>query len=112
MATRKRLGSSDPAATTETDLYNSPGAGSITDVVISAITVCNRGAAAGTFRISMCPEGDATGDDDYIAYDMAIGAKETVQFDGGYIMEPDWDLRVYSSTSDFSFQVWGQENPV
>lgn len=107
-AVRKRLGSLDPAATTETDLYNSPT--TVTDVVISGIWITNRGTASATFRVSMCPEGDATGDDDYLAYDMPIAPKETIVLQGGITMEKDWDLRVFSSTSDFSFSVFGQEN--
>jgi hypothetical protein len=46
--TYKILGQSAPAATTEVDLYTVPAA---TDAVVSTVTACNRGTAAGTYRI-------------------------------------------------------------
>jgi len=107
MATRKRLGAVEPAATTETDLYNSPT--TVTDVVISAIHVCNKGVAT-TFRISDSAEGSATVDADYSFYDAPIAANETIILQVGMTIEKDWDIRVYAGTADVTFKAYGQEN--
>lgn len=46
----KVLGQSAPAATTNTDAYTVPAA---TQTVVSTITVCNRAATGGTYRIAV-----------------------------------------------------------
>ena len=48
--TLKVLAQSAPAATTLTDVYTTP---SLTSTTVSTLTVCNRGATAATFRISV-----------------------------------------------------------
>ena len=104
--TYKRLGAAAPSATTETDLYNTPSA---TSAVISSITVCNRDSAAATFRISLSPEGDATGTDDYIAYGATLSGNDTIAFTLGISVEADWDVRVYASSANLTFQAFGVE---
>lgn len=107
-ASRKRLGNLAPAAATETDLYNSPA--TVTDVVVSALIVANRSASNATFRVSLSPEASSTATSDYLAYDLTIQARSVVELLRGVVIPPDYDLRVYASSADLTFQLFGQEN--
>lgn len=102
----KVLGQSAPSATTATTLYTVPSA---TEAVISTISVCNRGTATGTFRISVRPNGDAQANQQYIAYDASIAAKDTLFLTVGATMDASDVLTVYASTADFSFNAFGSE---
>jgi hypothetical protein len=105
-STYKRLGAIAPSATSETDIYNTPAA---TSAVISSITVCNRDAAAATFRLSLSPEGSATVSADYLAYDASISGNDTIAFTLGVSVQADWDLRAYASSANLTFQAFGVE---
>lgn len=102
----KVLGQSAPSATTATTLYTCPSA---TQTVISTISVCNRGAASGTFRISIRPNGATLANQHYIAYDAAIAAKDTIFITVGATIDADDVVEVYASSADFSFNAFGSE---
>lgn len=102
----KVLGQSAPAATTPTTLYTVPAS---TEVVISTVTVCNRGASSGTFRISVRPDGETLANKHYLAYDAACASKDTITFTIGITMNAADVLEVYASTVDFSFNAFGSE---
>ena len=104
--TYKILGQSAPAATTEVDLYTVPAA---TDAIVSTVTVVNRGTGSGTFRIYVSPAGAATADANYIFYDAALAAKQTLTVTLGITLDATDELRVYASTADFSFNAFGTE---
>jgi hypothetical protein len=107
MATNyKVLGQSAPSATTATALYTVPSA---TEAVISTISVCNRGTATGTFRISVRPNGAALANQHYIAYDASISAKDSIFLTVGATLDASDVLEVYASTADFSFNAYGSE---
>lgn len=107
MATNyKVLGQSAPSATTATALYTVPSA---TESVISTISVCNRGTATGTFRISVRPDGAALANQHYLAYDASIAANDTLFLTVGATMDASDVLEVYASTADFSFSAFGSE---
>ncbi len=107
MATNyKVLGQSAPSATTATALYTVPSA---TEAVISTISVCNRGTATGTFRISVRPDGAALANQHYLAYDASITAKDTLFLTVGATLDASDVLEVYASTADFSFNAFGSE---
>jgi hypothetical protein len=107
MATNyKVLGQSAPSATTATALYTVPSA---TESVISTITVCNRGTATGSFRISVRPDGAALANQHYLAFDANIAAKDTIFLTVGATMDASDVLEVYASTADFSFTAFGSE---
>jgi hypothetical protein len=107
MATNyKVLGQSAPSATTATALYTVPSA---TEAVISTISVCNRGSASGTFRISVRPNGDAQANQHYLVFDASIAAKDTLFLTVGATMDASDVLTVYASTADFSFNAYGSE---
>ena len=102
----KVLGQSSPAATTATTLYTCPAS---TQTVISTISVCNRGSATGTFRISIRPNGAALANQHYVAFDAAIAAKDTLFITVGATIDAADVVEVYASTGDFSFNAFGSE---
>jgi hypothetical protein len=107
MATNyKVLGQSAPSATTATSLYTVPSA---TEAVISTISVCNRGTATGTFRLSVRPNGASLANQHYLVYDASVAAKETLFLTVGATIDATDVLEVYASTADFSFNAYGSE---
>lgn len=104
--TYKILGQSAPAATTETALYTVPAS---TESIISSIVVCNRGATAATYRIYVAANGTAAANNQYLVYDAPLLAKETVALTLGITLDASDVLRVYASTADCSFNVFGSE---
>ena len=102
----KVLGQSAPSATTATTLYTCPSA---TQTVISTISVCNRGSATGTFRISIRPDGATLANQHYIAFDAGIAAKDTLFITVGATIDAGDIVEVYASTADFSFNAFGSE---
>ena len=102
----KVLGQSAPSATTATSLYTVPSA---TETVISTVSVCNRGTASGTFRVSVRPDGTALADQHYLVYDAACAAKDTLFLTIGATLDASDVLEVYASTADFSFSAFGSE---
>jgi hypothetical protein len=102
----KILGQSAPSATTETDLYTVPGA---TEAVASSVIVCNRSASADSFRISVSATGGATGNKDYIYYDVAIGGNDTFIATIGVTLAATNVVRCYSTNGTLSFGLYGSE---
>lgn len=102
----KVLGQSAPSATTATSLYTVPSA---TETVVSTVTVCNRGSSAGTFRISVRPNGATLANQHYIVYDASCAAKDTITLTLGLTIDASDVLEVYASTGDFSFNAFGSE---
>ena len=102
----KILGQSAPAATTPTDVYT---VGATTEAIVSTITVCNRSAAADTFRIATLVGGGTVANTDYIAYDHPIAGNETVAFTLGVGMATTDQVEVYAGTANLTFQVFGME---
>lgn len=95
-----------------------PGAASLTDAytvasgsfaVISRIVVCNRDAAAATYRISAAVAGAADDVKQYIAYDENVAGNDTTPAPGctGITLEGTDVIRVYASTANLSFGIFG-----
>jgi hypothetical protein len=104
--TLKILGQLSPAATTVTDLYTVPASRSST---VSSIVVCNRAATAATFRISVAAAGAADATSQYMFYDQAIDANSTFIATIGMTLATTDKVRVYASTANFSFTIFGVE---
>lgn len=102
----KVLGQSAPSATTATALYTVPSA---TETVVSTVTVCNRGSSAGTFRVSVRPDGASLANQHYVVYDASCAAKDTITLTLGLTIDASDVLEVYASTADFSFNAFGSE---
>ena len=103
--TRKVLGQAAPAATTETDLYTVPGS---TSAVASSLLICNRSTAA-TFRVSVSAAGGATANKDYLAYDHSLAANKSFELTIGMTLAATDKVRVYASTANLSFNLFGVE---
>jgi hypothetical protein len=95
-----------PLATTETTIYTVPAS---TSVVISSLVVCNRGATSSTFRVSIAEDGDATGITDYLYYDVTIPGNDTFILTGGLTAGETDEFRVYASSGNLTFQLFGSE---
>lgn len=104
--TYKILGQSSPSATTETDLYTVPTA---TSTVCSSLSICNRGSAQTTFRVSISQAGASTTNKDYLYYDVTLAGNDTFIATIGVTLSATDKIRIYSGNSNLSFQVWGTE---
>lgn len=102
----KVLGQSAPSATTATTLYTVPAA---TQTVVSTITVTNRGTSAGTFRLSVRPDGAAQANQHLIANDVNVSANSFITLTLGLTMDATDVITVYASSADFTFQAFGSE---
>lgn len=103
--TYKTLGQAAPNTTTETDLYTVPAS---TSVVCSTLVICNRGST-GTVRVSVSVGGGATANKDYIIYDVSVDVGNSLTFTLGITLAATDIVRVYASTADFSFNLFGSE---
>lgn len=104
--TYKILGQSNPTAATLTDLYVVPAA---TAAILASITVCNRSATPTTFRLSLAIAGAADANQQYIAYDVAIGANEAKAFTYGVSLAATDKVRCYATLATLSFNAFGLE---
>lgn len=105
----KVLGQAAPSATTQTTLYTVP---SSTMTSISAIIVSSRSTTADTYRISVSSIGAATTNKDYIVYENIILNKEAVTLNLGLSLSSGDVVRVYASTANLSFSIFGQESTI
>ena len=102
----KVLGQLAPAATTATNVYT---VGSGIETVISTIIIANRAATAGTFRLSVRPNGATQADYHYIAYDVPVAANDSTTLTLGITMDAADVLTAYCSSADMSINVFGTE---
>lgn len=102
----KVLGQSAPAATTSADVYTVPSA---TEAVISSLVVANRGSVAGSYRLSVRPNGASLANQHYLAYDVPLGANDSVALTLGITVDAADVVSVYASNGDFSFSAFGSE---
>jgi hypothetical protein len=102
----KILGQVAPSATTDTVLYSLSGARSC---VASSIIVCNRGTSQATFRVAVSVGGASITNKDYIYYDLIIAAKDTFIATVGITLSVGDVVRVYASTANLSFSLYGSE---
>jgi hypothetical protein len=102
----KIIAQASPNATTDTTLYTVP---SSTQVVISSITICNRGATTATYRIAMRPNAETLADKHYIAYGATVPANDTIALTLGLTADAADVITVYTSTASVSFGVFGSE---
>lgn len=104
--TLKILGQAALAITTLTDVYTVPAARSAT---ISTITVCNRGATATTFRLSVAIAGAANTNAQYLFYDQAIDAYSTFTITIGMTLAATDKIRAYAASANVSVNIFGVE---
>jgi hypothetical protein len=105
-STYKVLAQSAPSATTNTDVYT---VGSGKSAVISTITVCNRAASSATYRIAIRIAGGTIANEDYIVYDSTVPANDTISLTIGVTLAATDVVTVYTSTANFSINIFGAE---
>ena len=104
--TYKVLGQSAPGAASLTTLYTVPA---LTSVVGSSITICNRSATPTAFRIAIRPAGAAISNEHYIAFDVPIGANESLAYTLGFTLATTDVVSVYNTLATVSFSLFGVE---
>lgn len=104
--TYKVLGQSAPSATTATTLYTTPAS---TQTVSSTLTVCNRDAAQGTYRVAIRPAGAALANQHYVVYDAILPGNSTDTISIGATLAATDVVTVYASSANFSFSLFGSE---
>lgn len=107
MATNyKVLGQNAPSATTATTLYTVPSA---TQAVVSTIVIANRAATSATFRIAVRVAGATLANNQYIAYDVTVGASDSTALTLGITLGATDVITVYASTANLTFTAFGSE---
>ena len=104
--TLKLLAQSVPTATTETAIYTVP---SSTQIVVSGISVCNRGSTSTTFRIYAAINGAVTTNAQYLYYDTHVGPNDTVCVCQGLTLDASDVIRIYAGNGNLSFNLFGSE---
>ena len=102
----KVLAQSAPSAATATNVYTVPAA---TETVISTVIIANRAATAGTFRLSVRPNGGTQTDAMYCAYDVAVAANDSTTLTLGLTVDATDVITVYCSSADMSINIFGTE---
>lgn len=104
--THKVLGQINPAAITLTSLYVCP---SSTQAVCSTITICNTASSATTYRIAVRVAGASIATSQYLAYDAALPANDTVSLTLGVALGAADVLSVYAASANVAFSAFGVE---
>lgn len=104
--TYKVLAQSAPAATTNTDIYT---VGTGKSAVISTVVIANRANSVGSFRLAVRVGGAALSNAHYVAYDVAVGANDSTTLTIGMTLAATDIVTVYTSTSNFSINIFGTE---
>lgn len=102
----KVLAQSAPSATTATDVYTVPAD---TEAVISTIIIANRSSSAGTYRLSVRPNGAAEATLHFIAFDVSIAGNDSTTLTLGVTMDAADVLTAFCSSADMSVNVFGTE---
>jgi len=102
----KVLAQSAPSAATATNVYTVPAA---TETVISTVIIANRAATAGSFRLSVRPNGGTQTNAMYCAYDVPVAANDSTTLTLGITLDAADVITVYCSSADMSINIFGTE---
>lgn len=102
----KILGQVADASLNDVELYLVPAA---TEAIVSTIVICNREAAANTFRIATKSDNSAVANEDYVAYDTSIAANDTITLTLGVTLQTGAEISVGASDANVTFQAYGTE---
>lgn len=107
MATNyKVLGQSAQDADVVIDLYTVPAN---TQAVVSTIVIANRHTQAATYRIAIRPNGATLANQHYIAYDVLVGASDSVTLTLGITLDAADVITVRASSDLLTFNAFGSE---
>lgn len=87
-------------------LYETPAS---TEAIISTIVICNRAAAAATYRIGLTPTAGTPGPSEWLVYDAAVAANDTVALTLGVCLSAGKYIRVSSSADTVTFAAFVSE---
>lgn len=105
--TYKILGQTEPANTSNADLYTVP---SSTEAIVSTIVVSNSTSGEVAFRIFIREDGATAGTENAIAYDTIIGANTQAAFTLGLTLSATDIISVRSSSGGaLAFSAFGSE---
>ena len=104
--TYKVLGQSNPSATTATTLYTVPAS---TQAVVSTIVISNLTSSAATYRIAIRVAGATLANNQYVAYDITVGASDSTALTLGITLNATDVITVYASTANLTFTAFGSE---
>ena len=102
----KVLGQVKPAATTDTTLYTVPAS---TETVVSTLSVTNMSASAASFRVRIKVNNAADDDKQYLAFNAPVDGNDVLLLTFGASLAAGDVVRVYGSTADLVFQLFGTE---
>lgn len=107
MAARiKILGQGLPTANTFVDLYRVPVGNS---AVVSTLNICNLTTSNVTFRAAARPGGNTLSAQQYIAYDIALGAQDAIALTIGMSLAANDVVTVFSFQGNVAFSLFGSE---
>jgi hypothetical protein len=105
MATRYAvLAQAAPSLTTNTTLYTVPSG---KDVILSTLIIANRENANASYRIAIRPAAETLADKHYIAYDVAVGARDSTALTLGITLTATDVITIFASTANLSFSAFG-----
>jgi len=105
--TYKILGQTEPANTSNADLYTVPAS---TEAIVSTIVVSNSTAGEAAFRIFIREDGATAGSENAIAFDTVLGANSQAAFTLGLTLSATDIITVRSSTGGaLAFSAFGSE---
>lgn len=107
MATAYKILGQTAANAAYATLYTTPA---LKSAVVSTIVICNVAATSKTFRIGiMASAGTPTSPQEFLAYDTAVPANDSVVMTLGITMEASKFIRVYGVDGNVGFTAFGSE---
>jgi hypothetical protein len=106
MATTYKVLGQLASTTSAVALYTCPSA---TQTIVSTLIICNRAAAAKTYKVILRPNDETLDNKHYIAFDVAIAANDTTALTLGITMDAADKLYVSGSDTNLSFSLFGSE---
>lgn len=94
------------AAAAFVTLYTVPAA---TQAIASTLSICNTGAAAVTYRVSVRPAGAAQANKHYIVFNAALNPGDSILLTLGITLAATDVVSVSASTVDVAFSLFGTE---
>jgi hypothetical protein len=102
----KILGQVNPSAATLSTLYTVPAANS---AVVSTLNICNLGTTGAVFRVACRPAGASIANSQYIVYDTALPASDTISLTLGVTLGNTDVISVLANTASVTFTAFGSE---
>jgi hypothetical protein len=106
MATTYKVLGQLASTTSAVALYTCPSA---TQTIVSTLVICNRAAAAKTYKVILRPNDETLADKHYLAFDTPLAANDSIALTLGITMDASDKLYVSGSDTNLSFSLFGSE---